>query len=121
MVLSRLELNAPAGRPDALRAAVESGADAVYLGSSLQMAMGCIRCRACHTGRCPVGICTQTPKVTLDIDKAVQGMVNFINGSMDEIKILCRLVGKNSIDGLDLEDLMAMDEETARITGVELA
>ena len=97
------------------------GAEAINLGASVQMAMGCVRCRACHTGRCPTGICSQEGKVTLDIDKAAKAVVNFISGSVDEIKTLCRLVGKDSIHKLDKDDLAALDTETARITGVGLA
>jgi glutamate synthase domain-containing protein 2 len=97
------------------------GAEAVYIASSAQMAMGCVRCRACHTGKCPLGICSQNGKTKLDIDKASQGVVNFIKGSVEEIEILCRIVGKNSIRKLDRNNLAALDAETARITGVALA
>jgi glutamate synthase domain-containing protein 2 len=96
------------------------GAEGVYFASSAQMAMGCIRCRACHTGRCPVGICSQESKVKLDVDKAAQNVANFIRASMDEITILCRLVGKGSIHALDRGDLASLDPETARIAGVEM-
>jgi len=95
------------------------GAEAVYISSSAQMAMGCIRCRACSTGKCPVGICSQSG--ALDVEEAARGVVNFLKGSVDEIEILCRIVGKDSIHKLDRDDLAAMDEETARITGVSLA
>ncbi|MBF0275345.1 MAG: FMN-binding glutamate synthase family protein [Nitrospinae bacterium] len=97
------------------------GAEAVYISSSAQMAMGCIRCRACHTGRCPVGICSQEGKVTLDIDSATKSITNFVKGAVDEIEILCRLVGRNSIHSLTLDDLAALDEDTSRIVGVQLA
>lgn len=97
------------------------GAEAVYISSSAQMAMGCIRCRSCHTGKCPVGICSMTSKKKLDIDIAANSVANFINGSVEEIKILCRLVGKDSIHKLDKVDLAALDDTTARVTGVALA
>jgi isopentenyl diphosphate isomerase/L-lactate dehydrogenase-like FMN-dependent dehydrogenase/Pyruvate/2-oxoacid:ferredoxin oxidoreductase delta subunit len=96
------------------------GAEAVYISSSAQMAMGCIRCRACHTGRCPTGICAANVK-SLDVDKAAESVANFIEGSVDEIKILCRLIGKDSIHKLQIADLAALDEESSRITGVQLA
>ncbi len=96
------------------------GAEAVYISSSAQMAMGCIRCRACHTGKCPTGICAVNGK-RLDVEKAAAGVANFIMGSVDEIKILCRLVGKDSIHKLNINDLAALDEEASRITGAQLA
>lgn len=97
------------------------GADAVYIASSAQMAMGCIRCRACHTGRCPVGICSMNSKKRLDVGQAAQNVANFIQGSVEEIKILCRLVGKDSIHKLQITDIAALDEESSRITGALLA
>jgi len=94
------------------------GADAVSIGSAAQMAMGCVRCRACHTGKCPTGICSLDGPKKLDIGQAAEGVANFIRASVEEIKILCRLVGKDSIHNLDGDDLAALDEETARIAGV---
>jgi glutamate synthase domain-containing protein 2 len=95
------------------------GADAVYIASSAQIAMGCIRCRACHTGRCPVGICSQSDK--LDVNKASEAVSSFLKGSVDEMELLCRIVGRNRIHDLCKDDLAALDSEVARITGVQLA
>lgn len=96
------------------------GAEAVYVATSAQLAMGCIRCRACHTGKCPVGICSMESKRKLDIDHAAQSVANFITGSIEEIKILCRLTGRNSIHALERSDMVSLDETTARITGSAL-
>ena len=97
------------------------GAEAVYISSSAMIAMGCIRCRSCHTGKCPVGICSQDGKVNLDLDRSSANVANFIKASVDEIKIICRLVGRDSIAKLCRDDLAALDAETARITGIESA
>lgn len=101
--------------------AIALGAEAVYISSSAQMAMGCIRCRSCHTGKCPVGICSQDGKVKLNIETAAGNIANYLRGSVDEIEIVCRLVGRHSIRDLCREDIAALDEETGRITGVALA
>lgn len=97
------------------------GAEAVYISSSAMIAMGCIRCRSCHTGKCPVGICSQDGRVNIDLELASASVANFIRASVDEIKILCRLVGRSSIDKLCREDLAALDSETARVTGIQQA
>lgn len=39
------------------------GADEVTFGTSLLVTMGCIVCRQCNKGLCPVGICTQDEKI----------------------------------------------------------
>ena len=96
------------------------GAEAVYISSSAQMAMGCIRCRSCHTGKCPVGICSQEGKVKLDVEVAKEAVVNFIKGSVDEIEILCRLTGRSSIHDLSRDDLASLTPDAARIAKVEM-
>ena len=58
-----MELLSPAGSRAALEAAVQSGADAVYIATSALMALGCHLCRSCQTGRCNWGIATQNPEL----------------------------------------------------------
>ena len=41
--------------------AVALGADAVYIGTSALLALGCHLCRSCHSGKCNWGIATQRP------------------------------------------------------------
>ncbi|MBI3794910.1 MAG: hypothetical protein HY280_09320 [Nitrospinae bacterium] len=95
------------------------GAEAVYIASSAQMAMGCIRCRACHTGRCPVGMCAQTDK--LNVNEASYAVANFLKGAVDEMEMLCRIVGRPNVRELCTDDMAALDPEVSRITGVSLA
>ena len=92
------------------------GAEAVYISSSALVAMGCQRCRACHTGRCPAALCTHSATTKLDVEAAATGVANFIAASVEEIKTLCRMVGKRSISQLSISDMAALDLETARIT-----
>ena len=101
--------------------ALALGAEAVYIASSAQLAMGCVRCRACHTGDCPAGVCSVAKGDELSADSAAEGVVNYITACMEEVRTLCRLTGRDSIHALDVSDLAALDEETARITGVGLA
>ena len=41
--------------------AIALGADAVFVATSLLVAMGCTYCRLCYLGKCPKGIATQDP------------------------------------------------------------
>lgn len=95
------------------------GAEAVYIASSAQISMGCVRCRACHSGKCPAGICTHNGNNVLNVDEASQGVVNFLHASMEDVVMICRLVGKNAVRKLGRDDMASLDEETARITGVQ--
>jgi len=45
--------------------ALALGADAVALGTTALMAIGCQQYRICHSGKCPMGITTQNPELRL--------------------------------------------------------
>ena len=78
------------------------GADAVYIGTSALVAMGCRVCGTCNRGVCAWGIATQRPELTKRLDpetNAVQ-VANLIHGWTDEIAELMGAAGINSIESL---------------------
>ena len=79
-------------------------------------------CHHCHTGRCPVGITTQDPELTmrLDIDAGAERVANFLNAMTAEIQMLARACGKANVHDLDPEDLRALTVEASLITGIPL-
>ncbi len=109
--------------PGDMAKALALGADAVYVGGALKIALGCKYIRECHLGTCPYGIATQDPDLRkrLDINKRAQDAARFIMAATDEIKSITRICGKNNIHDLDTSDLAALDPELTRITGVALA
>jgi len=102
--------------------ALALGADAVFCGTPLLIAMGCIYCRMCYLGKCPFGIATQDPELIkkLDIEKASQNIANFIKNSTEEIKMIAGAVGENDIHKLNKNHLRALNSEVSKITKVEL-
>ncbi len=102
--------------------ALALGADAVYIAESVKIAMGCVRCRACNTGRCNFGIATQDIELRkrLNINEKSKKVANFLKASNEEIKLICRLMGKSDIKQLDKNDLRALDKLTAEISKVKL-
>ena len=46
------------------------GADACYSARGMMMALGCIQALVCDSGRCPVGVATQDPKLYKGLDPA---------------------------------------------------
>jgi glutamate synthase domain-containing protein 2 len=94
------------------------GADAVYIGTSALIAMNCQQYRICHTGHCPTGVTTNDPVLVqrLDIDEGVRKLTNFINVSNLEVANLARIVGKNDIRKLGMEDLVALKKELSEAT-----
>ncbi len=97
------------------------GADAVYIGTSALIAMNCQQYRICHTGHCPTGVTTNDPVLVqrLDVDEGVRKLTNFINVSNLEVANLVRIVGKDDVKKLGMEDLVAMKKELSEATGTK--
>ncbi|HVT53402.1 MAG TPA: FMN-binding glutamate synthase family protein [Dongiaceae bacterium] len=120
--------------------ALALGADAVAIGHSALMALNCnkdipeadfpneIGCEAgycyhCHTGRCPVGVATQDPKLRarLDPDEAAERVYNFLHCLTIEAQMMARACGKTNIHSLEPEDLAALTMEASALAQVPLA
>jgi glutamate synthase domain-containing protein 2 len=97
------------------------GADAVYIGTSALIAMNCQQYRICHTGHCPTGVTTNDPVLVqrLDVDEGVRRLTNFINVSNLEVANLVRIVGKDNIKKLGMEDLVALKKDLSEATGAK--
>lgn len=101
--------------------ALALGADAVFCGTALLIAMGCLSCKLCYLGKCPVGIATQEPELRkkLNIETASQNIANFIKNSTEEIKMIAGACGEDDIHKLNKGHLRAMNSEIAKITKVK--
>lgn len=118
--------------------AIALGADAVYMGSAMLIALNCHRpiyvedyhrmgtephaCQHCHTGMCPVGITTQTPELVerLDPEEGAERVANYINSVTMEMQIFARSCGKSRVSDLDPTDLRSLTYNTSLITGVPM-
>jgi len=120
--------------------ALALGADAVAIGHSALMALNCNKdipeanyeeemgveagsCYHCHTGRCPVGVATQDPKLRarLDPDEAAIRVYNFLHTLTIEAQLFARACGKTNIHSLEPEDLAALTMEASAMAQVPLA
>jgi glutamate synthase domain-containing protein 2 len=115
------------------------GADAVMIGTSALIALGCNspryidgyealgtspgRCHHCHTGLCPVGITTQDPELEsrLDIPSAAERVARYLTAMTMEITLLAKACGKSTVHNLEVEDLRALSLQASAFTGVKLA
>ena len=59
--------------------ALALGADAVAIGTTALMAIGCRQYRICNTGKCPAGITTQDPELRarFDIDASAKRLKRY--------------------------------------------
>jgi glutamate synthase domain-containing protein 2 len=78
------------------------GADAVYIGTAVLVALGCGLCQRCYASKCSYGITTNRADLAgrIDIDIASQALVGLIRAWSDEIKELMGGMGINTIGSL---------------------
>ncbi|MDR1820808.1 MAG: alpha-hydroxy-acid oxidizing protein [Oscillospiraceae bacterium] len=88
--------------------AVALGADAVYIGTSALLALGCHLCRTCNQGKCNWGIATQRPDLVkrLNPDIGYKRLVNLMTAWKHEIEEMMGGMGINSIEALRGNRLM---------------
>lgn len=103
--------------------ALALGADAVYMAESCLVAMGCIYCKQCFLGKCPVGITTQEPalRAKLNVDQASVGVANFLRACTEEAKMAAAACGKKSVHELERKDLRSISLIAKEMTGIPLA
>ncbi|PZF72657.1 FMN-binding glutamate synthase family protein [Taibaiella soli] len=77
--------------------ALALGADACYSARAMMMAVGCIQALLCNTNKCPVGVATQDPKLTVGLvveDKKTR-VANFHKNT---VKTMVELLGASGLD-----------------------
>ncbi|MDC0059699.1 FMN-binding glutamate synthase family protein [Pelagibacteraceae bacterium] len=120
--------------------ALALGADAIAIGTGALIALNCNKdipeanfekemgvkagqCYHCHTGRCPVGVATQDPKLRarLNPDDAALRVYNYLHSMTLESQLLARACGKTNIHSLEPEDLAALTMEASALAKVPLS
>ncbi len=96
------------------------GANGVFTGKLILQIAGCVgndygKCNACNTGRCPIGITTQNPKLVqrLDVDTVAQNIVNYFLATDIELKKLLAPVGNSSLPIGRSDALICVDKNVA--------
>ena len=102
--------------------ALALGADAIFIGFPLLVAMGCMYCKTCYLGKCPYGIATQDPELRkkINIDITTQKVANYIKNCNEEIKMIAGACGEDSVYKLTPNHLRSFNKETADIVGVKI-
>lgn len=102
------------------------GANGVFVGKVLIQLLGCVgneqgRCNSCNTGKCPMGICTQDPRLVkrLDIDKGAQKIVDYVLAFDAEMKKLMAPIGNSSIPVGRSDALVSTDKAIADKLGIQ--
>ncbi|MCK5681819.1 alpha-hydroxy-acid oxidizing protein [bacterium] len=101
--------------------ALAIGADAIAIGTTALMAIGCQQYRICNTGKCPMGIATQDPllRSRLNIEEAAKRLENYLKVTTDELSDFARLTGNDDLHKLSVTDLCTSNSEISNYTSIE--
>jgi glutamate synthase domain-containing protein 2 len=103
------------------------GADAVYVGTPVLIALGCGVCQRCFTGKCPYGITTNKPGLAerIDVEDATRALTRFLHAWAEEIKELMGSMGISAIEALrgnrDRLRGIGLNEEELKVLGIKHA
>ncbi|MFN8294215.1 MAG: FMN-binding glutamate synthase family protein [Chitinophagales bacterium] len=82
--------------------AMALGADVCYSARAYMIAVGCIQALLCNTNRCPTGVATQDPKLTVGLvvsDKKVR-VANFHKNTVESVVELLGASGLDSVHNI---------------------
>jgi glutamate synthase (NADPH/NADH) large chain len=74
------------------------GAEEFGVGTTSLVAMGCILVRQCHSNTCPVGVCTQDPKLREKFTGTPEKVVNLFTFIAEEVAEILASLGSRSIN-----------------------
>jgi glutamate synthase domain-containing protein 2 len=93
---------------DRIAKCIALGASGIGIGTGFLISMGCTLVQDCYTNMCPAGLTGSYEK--LDIEKSIDSIVNYVKGTLRELKNIVRSLGRKSIHDIRKEDLVAMDQ-----------
>lgn len=87
---------------------VARGADLCNSARAMMLSIGCIMARLCHTNRCPVGVATQDPELTVGLDPDDKGLRNasYHRVTVKELRHLLGAAGLKSIREVTPDHIM---------------
>src|SRR5207302_11096660 len=91
------------------------GAEEYGIGTASLVAMGCIMVRQCHSNACPVGVCTQDPKLRAKFSGSPEKVVNLFSFVAEEVReILAQLGYRSLTEIVGRSDLLKQVSRRAR-------
>jgi len=69
------------------------GAEEFGIGTAALIAMGCIMVRQCHSNTCPVGVCTQDPKLRTKFEGSAEKVINLFSFIAEEVRVILASLG----------------------------
>ena len=100
--------------------ALAMGADAIALGTTALVAIGCKQHRICSSNKCPKGIATQDPTLIsrFDLEAGAIGLAHYFKAIAQDLDLITRMHGKHSVAELGYDDLVTIDADIANFTHI---
>ena len=76
------------------------GAEEFGIGTLSLVAMGCIMVRQCHSNTCPVGVCTQDPRLRAKFGGSPEKVINLMTFIAEEVRDILARLGVRSLDDI---------------------
>jgi glutamate synthase (NADPH/NADH) large chain len=98
------------------------GAEEFGIGTAALVAMGCILVRQCHSNTCPVGVCTQDPRLREKFTGTPEKVVNLMSFIAEEVREILASLGVRSLtDIVGRTDLLSqVSRGTAHLDDLDL-
>jgi len=74
------------------------GAEEFNIGTASLIAMGCLMVRQCHSNTCPVGVCSQDPRLREKFTGTADKVVNLFSFIAEEVRELLASLGARTLD-----------------------
>jgi glutamate synthase (NADPH) large chain len=74
------------------------GAEEFGIGTLSLVAMGCIMVRQCHSNTCPVGVCSQDPRLRAKFTGTPEKVINLMTFIAEEVRDILARLGVRSLD-----------------------
>src|SRR5208282_5528054 len=74
------------------------GAEEYGVGTAALVAMGCILVRQCHSNTCPVGVCTQDPKLRAKFEGTPERVVNLFSFVAEDVRNILAELGFSKLE-----------------------
>jgi len=105
---------------DALKA-MALGADAVYMGTSVVMALVGDQATRVLPFEPPTAMVVYNAKATeqLDVGRGADNVVRFLNAAVREMELVCYSLGRTSLSDVSRSDLCALDPFVAKALGID--
>lgn len=102
--------------------ALALGSDMIGGSTSIMIAMGCSPCGLCHEGKCKQGIATHDSEYEkkLDIDKASEGVYNYVISLRKGIKEVLMAAGYDQLTSVTTEKLSTTSLAMHEMTGIKM-